>query len=376
MTPTAISSLLAIWSVASFLFEVPSGAWADIVERRALLVLSAPLLAAGFAVWIAWPTYPGFATGFVLWALSSALMSGTFEALLYDELAARGASAAYAGLLGWANSAAMAANLAATASAAVLVQAGGYPLVGAVSIAVALVHGALAWSLPSAPPAASSDQTRSAGAPPGGGTLASRYRAMLVAGVSEATAHADVRRLLVLVAVLYGLTAYDEYFGLVAREAGAATAQVPLLIALTVCGQLVGSALAGRTAGMSPRALAGVIAAAGTAIAAGALAHHALGFVAIAVGYGLTENATVVADAELQDRITGPARATVTSVSGLSSEVVAVGVFATMAAGSSWASTSTLLAVTALPMLLLAAAARRWWPTPRVTASAGEHQAA
>jgi len=68
---------------------VPSGAWADVVDRRRLLVLSAVLLAAAFVVWTLVPGYAGFAIGFALWGLSSAIESGTFESLLYDELARR-----------------------------------------------------------------------------------------------------------------------------------------------------------------------------------------------------------------------------------------------------------------------------------------------
>ena len=137
-----MSSLFVIWSVTSFLLEVPSGAWADIVDRRTLLVLSGPIYAAGFAVWTVWPTYAGFAIGFVLWGLSSALMSGTFEALLYDSLAARGATDSYAGLLGRANSAATAASVVAIAGAAPLLARGGFAAVGVASVGVALLHGA------------------------------------------------------------------------------------------------------------------------------------------------------------------------------------------------------------------------------------------
>lgn len=77
-----VSSLFIIWSLTSFLFEVPSGAWADTVDRRLLLVISAGSYAVAFSAWMLVPTYLGFATGFVLWGLSSAIMSGTFEALL------------------------------------------------------------------------------------------------------------------------------------------------------------------------------------------------------------------------------------------------------------------------------------------------------
>jgi MFS family permease len=363
ITPTAISSLFVIWSVTSFLLEIPSGAWADIVDRRALLVLSGPMYAAGFAIWTMWPSYAGFAIGFVLWGLSSALMSGTFEALLYDSLAARGAGDTYAGLLGRANSAATAASVAATIAAAPLLAWGGFTAVGVASVGVALLHGALAWSLPSAPRSGSADTTKASTGPTlPVASFTARYVATLRAGVAEATRHRRVRHLVVIVAALYGLTAYDEYFPAVAIEAGAQVAHVPLLVGLTVVGQFIGSAVAGRTATMSRRAVTIAIAAAGGLIAAGALVRHPAGFIAIAIGYGLTENAAVVSDAKLQDSIDGPARATVTSVAGLTSEVVAMGIFATVALGSTRFSISTMLAIVAVPTIAVAAAARRWWP--------------
>ena len=68
----------------------PSGAWADTVDRRHLLVLSAVVYAGAFSSWLLWPTFAGFALGFVLWGVSGSLMSGTFESLLYDELRGRG----------------------------------------------------------------------------------------------------------------------------------------------------------------------------------------------------------------------------------------------------------------------------------------------
>lgn len=366
MSAAAVSSLFVIWSVCSFVLEVPSGAWADLVDRRALLVLSAPIYAAGFAMWMVWPSYPGFAIGFALWGLSSALTSGTFEALLYDELAARGAADRYAELLGHATSAASAASVVAIAGAAPLFALGNYAAVGWISVAVALLHGVLAWSLPASPRTAPSDaSSRTDDRAALDAPFVSRYLATLRAGVAEATTRPQVRHLLVIVAVLYGLTAYDEYFPSVAREAGAPSADVPLLVALTVGGQLVGGALAGRTARISRRAMTGAVATSGVLIAAGALVHHPAGFLAIAIGYGLAENAVVVSDAKLQDSISGPARATVTSVSGLAAEIVAVAIFATVAVGSSTLSTSTLLAIVTLPTLAIAGAVRRWWPDVR-----------
>ena len=94
-----ISLLFIIWALTSFVFEIPSGAWADTFDRRRLLVLSAAIYAVGFSCWMVWQTFTGFAVGFVCWGLSSALMSGTFESMVYDELVERGARGRYAGLI-------------------------------------------------------------------------------------------------------------------------------------------------------------------------------------------------------------------------------------------------------------------------------------
>jgi MFS family permease len=332
-------------------FEVPSGAWADTVDRRRLLVLSAVVLAAGFATWVVFPSYAGFAAGFVLWGISGALMSGTFEAFLYDELAARSATSSYARLVGWSDSAAMAAALVGIVVAAPLYAAGGYELVGWTSVAVAVVHGGLAWSLPRAPVVERS------------GDSVRRYRTMLRAGVVEATRHRTVRRVLLLSSVLIGLTAYDEYFPVIAHEHGSATAHVPLLVGLATFGQLVGTALAGRTARMTPAKLGAVVAVSAVLLSLGSLAGHVVGFAAIAVGYGLINNAMIVGEARLQDVIQGPARATVMSVSGVTVEVAALALYATVGVGSAWASVSVLVAVLGVPTLAVAAALRRWMPT-------------
>ncbi|MCC9685021.1 MFS transporter [Streptomyces sp. MNU103] len=81
-----ISSLFALWSVTAVVLEVPSGAWADAVSRRLLLVIGPLLTGAGFALWVLVPSYAAFAAGFVLWGTGGALCSGALEALVYDEL--------------------------------------------------------------------------------------------------------------------------------------------------------------------------------------------------------------------------------------------------------------------------------------------------
>ncbi|WP_040772650.1 MFS transporter [Nocardia pneumoniae] len=523
MSTGQISLLFAIWSATSFLLEVPSGAWADTVSRRGLLVLSGVLLTAGFALWTVVPSFPGFAAGFVLWGTSGALASGTFEALLYDDVAARGESTAYPRILGYTRAGAEAAVVVAIVAATPLYLYGGYALVGWSSVAVAALHTVIALSLPTAPKAVSavdvddledvrsessaggrgsqSDVTHTPvprtgpgnpalpadavsladggpadrpvdsdvmagagsgaraavrdassgtvaggfgtsaagdcaapdvvvsgcasnpdlGAPgdaardgetavTGGGTpgtdgrVASsdmpvgrpvsgvgerhallerprpfeRYLRMLKAGVAEAIRVRTVRYAVLLEALLFGITAFDEYFALLAQQAGVSTVVVPLLVGLTVLGSLVGSVLGGRTEGMSGRTMGIVMGIAGVLFLGGALVAGlaarrpdvmypltVLGFTAIGISYGIVHNAVVVAGARLQDAIEGPARATVTSVSGLLSEVVALAVFGFAAVVTIRYSMSTLLASLGIAMLAIATLASRWLPRRR-----------
>lgn len=403
LSTAQISTLFVIWSTTAFVLEVPSGAWADTYSRRKLLVLGAVLSGFGYAAWITLPSFTGFALGFVLWGTSSALISGTYEAFVYDELAARNQSARYATLLGRARSASFITNLAATALATPLFEAGGYTLAGAVSITSCLIQAVVAYTLPEAPPTTAPDEDDPAPSPatsPGSGVgvesasasrptttplggevsgaastprapadltgLASpsspsparaafaEYVSMLRSGVGEVLTNRGVRRAVWLVALLGGFLAFDEYFPLLAREAGATTSVVPLLIAGTVAAQAIGGALAGPAYKLPAATFAVGLAATAVLIAAGSLSGSTCGFLPIAIGYGLMQLVIVVSESRLQDAITGPARATVTSVSGLFAEVFAVAVYAGFALGSLWFTMSILVAALTIPVLLTA----------------------
>jgi hypothetical protein len=341
---------------------VPSGAWADTIDRRGLLMASAGVYATAFASWMLFPTYLGFALGVVLWGASSSLMSGTFEALVYDELSAIDATKAYARLMGWSDSAALVANLAATAAAAPLFAWGGYPLVGWASVALAGVHGLLAACLPRARRVDTADETADAFGDLEGGDVGRRYLAMLRDGVAEVARRPVIRRLVVLLAAVYGLTAYDEFFPLLMRDAGIATGTVPVVLAATVAAQAVGTALVGRTEVLSSVALAVALSIAVVLVTAGVLSSTPLGFAAVAVGYGVMHNIVIVTGARLQHAIEGSARATVTSVSGLTTEVFALAVYGFVGLGSGWWSLPVVVAALGAPAMATAVMTRLWLP--------------
>ncbi|WP_280503422.1 MFS transporter [Nocardia farcinica] len=369
-----ISSLLALWSVTSFVLEVPSGAWADTVSRRLLLVGSGALVAAAFTLWTVTPSYLGFALGFVLWGVSSALESGTFEALVYDSLAAEQRTDAYPRIMGYARAAAESTVVVAILAAAPLYALGGYALVGWVSVAIAVAHTAICLLLPDAPRSAGEPEDTDDAEP----TTIRRYLTMLRAGLGETMRVRRVRRGVVLVALLFGITAYDEYFALLAQSAGVSTTVVPVLIGITVVGSMTGTLLAGRTSSLPARTLARMVGVGGVLFVGGSLVAGAAagrpelayplavaGFVAIAAGYGTMLNAEVVADARLQDAIEGPARATVTSVSGLLAEVVSLAVFGVAALAGVWLSMSVTLALLGTAVLVIAALMPGWLPRRR-----------
>jgi len=134
-----------------------------------------------------------------------------------------------------------------------------------------------------------------------------------------------------------------------------------------VVGQAVGTAAAGRTARMSFRVMAMLAMAGGAAISWGALVGPLVGFAAIAFGYGLLNNTMIVSEARLQEVITGPARATVTSVHGLATEVVALAVYAAFALAADLVSVPVLVALLGIPIIVVAGCVARWLPGPRHT---------
>lgn len=344
LSTSQISTLFVMWSVVSFAFEVPSGALADAWSRRGLYAIGELLIAAGYAAWLIWPSYPGFAAGFVLWGIGGALASGTLEALVYDL-----AGDDYAKVTGRAGTAGILAMTAATLLAAPAFTAGGYRLVGIISVATVTLGGLLALRLPDP------DRTRE----DADDRTARSYRKLLVTGLREAAKSPRMILAVAVAALLPGFSALDEYLPLLAREKGAPTAAVPLLFALTALAMAGGSALAGSARAVATPLLAGSVVAAAALLAAGALIAHLAGMVAVAAAFGLLQFAMVRAETRLQDEITGPARSTVLSVSGFAAEVFAVVLYAWFALPLTL---TALFALSALPLLgtaVLATARRR-----------------
>ncbi|MEO3841694.1 MFS transporter [Streptomyces sp. B22F1] len=407
-----VSSLFVIWSLTSLLLEVPSGAWADAFSRRLLLCAGPLLSGAGFALWILAPSYWAFAAGFVLWGAKGAFASGALEALLYEELGRAGAAETYARTLGRGRAAGTVGVMASMAAAAPVFAAGGYAAVGAASVASCLLGAAVATRFPEHRAAAAGAETvRGAGPaggeaapdgepPPGGnagGSGSARrgdgpgassgadagppadadagpepdgsddpelgWAGTLRAGFAELRAEPSVRGALLLVpAVVAVWGSLDEYTPYLVREAGVADPAVPLYLLLIWAGAAAGGLLAGRVEerGRAARTPAGVLAAllAGSAVAlaAGGLLGTAVGIALVGVAFGGFQVATVLAEARLQERITGPARATLTSLAGVGTDLGTIAVYGAYGLLGSAAGLGhgAAFAVCALPYLVVA----------------------
>lgn len=345
LTPLQLSTLFAIWSLSALVFEVPSGAIADRLDRRKVLLASRIVQALAFAVWWWQPTFPGFAAGFLLWGLAGSLWSGTAEAWLYECLHERGAAAAFQRIYG-------------TASACATVGIGVALLVGgalatvhmalpfALSIGITLVVGAaVRWLLPASAPALRSAPA-AAEAPP------------LATALAEFRRSARVRHAALAIGVglvFYGC--FEEYVPLLFDAAGLSVTGVGVCYAACYGARAGGMACAGWLGRVLVPAPLAALFAAGLLLGLGTLA-GAAGLVAGCVLYfWLNGMAEVWLVDELQQRQGGGARATVMSLARLgmlaTGPLLYLGIGG-LASAEGWGATAGLVALgTALVALLL-----------------------
>jgi predicted MFS family arabinose efflux permease len=314
-----ISSLFVIWSLSSLVLEVPSGAWADATSRRRLLVIGPLLTAVTFELWVAAPGFWVFALGFLLWGLKSALTSGALEALVYEELQRVDATEKYATLMGRGQVAGVLAAMCSGAVAAPVIAAGGFPAVGVASVAVCLLASVVAMLLPE-------NRIRSH-------DTAQPWANALGAGLREARRSRPVRATVIVVAVVASVWgALDEYTPLLIESTGVSASDVALLMVVVWAGAAAGGLLAGRAAQLRTRSLATLLCCGAALMITGALTSHPLAVIPLAAAFGVFQLATVVADTRLQEAISGPARATVTSLAGMSTDVATLAVYGSYAA--------------------------------------------
>ncbi|PXY20994.1 MFS transporter [Prauserella muralis] len=345
LSDAEISALFALWSVTGIVAEVPTGALADRFSRRTALVLGGVGQAAGYVCWTAWPGFAAFAAGFVLWGLGGTLVSGAKEALLYDGLAAAGAAGHFTRVYGQVSALELIAQVPAAAAAAALFAAGGFPLVGWASVGTCLAAACVAASLPEPPRPSTADDDHDDADDGGAG-----YWATLRAGVAEALRRPGVRGTVLAVALLTSLDDIEEYFPLLARDWHVPVTWTPVAIVGIPLAGAAGAALAGRWPRPRPGTLLLALLAAVVALGLPGLFAHPAGLAGVAVFYALYRAVLVIGTARLQERIDSTARATVSSVAGLGTDLAGLLMFGAWAvAGLAGVLVLALLVAVALP---------------------------
>ncbi len=313
MQPWQVATLLAVWSTTTFLFEVPSGVWADIYSRKNILFLGQLVRSFGYLSWLLFPNFWGFLIGFVLWGFKSALTSGTFEALVYDELKHFNEESQYTKILGRTKTLSFIAILVASAlaSPAVLL---GYPFVLVISSLAVLVSGIIIISIPKARISQSTHEKE--------------YFSLLREGLVGVFRNVVVLRIVIFLSLAFALGgALDEYWTIFADGVGLPHYGLGLFLGLMSGVQGIGSFVAHRFEHFSNSFFYALFATSGLLLI---LASYLFTVPALALLIIFSLMFTIihtVYSGRLQHAISSEARSTITSVNGFLVEIGVIAVY-------------------------------------------------
>jgi MFS family permease len=341
-----ISLLFIIWTTAGIIFEVPTGALADRYSRRGLLAIGQIIRGCGYLAWMMWPSFWGFALGFVGWGIGESLDSGTFQALVYDELKAEGREREYARVAGRAESLSLAVGLIAVALAGPTFKATGYTGLILASVAATLAAALTAMTLPHRPRVESAQE-------PG-------YLSIIGEAAREVARNPQLLRVIgfgVMLATLYGVM--DEYEPLFLQTAGVSTYLIPIVSALIFLPAIAAGFAAHRIERARSVSFVLMVVAAGLGLFAAGRFLGVTGMAGFALFLLLTKVAEIVFGAKLQHAIAGKARSTITSINGLGVSVAGIAAYfvygvATRVGGTTGALELFGLGTAAIGLLLLA----------------------
>lgn len=355
ITVAQISFVFALWVVVGLGLEIPTGALADRLDRRHVVAWGLALRGLGVAVWLLAPSYEGVLVGALLWAGHDALVSGAWEAMIYDELEARGHADRYPSVMARALQAThLGTALSAGLAAALGVLGVSLEALGWLTVAFHGVSASLVLSLPPAPRAEAVDA----------GTFRA-FLGTLRSGVAAAARNAVLARLVLLLALVEGLFLFDEYVPLLARAGGAGDPVIPGFVVLVWGALLLGGELAARRPDLASRVLGGLLTLGGLVLAGGLVTGGLFGVLGVAAAYFALQTTWVLAEARAQAEVSSAVRATVGSVRSFFGSLVGGVFFLFVGAVSGSGSPAPALAVAALAVSGAGILVARWLPEAR-----------
>ena len=307
LTPIQISICLIAWSAVNFVLQVPSGVIADRYSRRRILALAQLGRGAGFAIWFIYPHFWGFLFGLLLWGAKSAFTSGTFEALLYDELKAIGSTAAYTRVFGRTRAVQAIGVLLAALGSAAIARYGYRPalLASAGSALLALVA---ALALPQAPAQASVTKTD--------------YLGHLRQGLAISFREPVVLNILVFSSFVLALgAALEEFWPIFGAKVGLARPVIALFVGAQNAIEALVSLVAYRVTNLRPQGYYALFAFGGLVLIVAAAAFKPWAMILLAGYSGLMKLIAVVFEGRLQHAIGSGQRATISSVKSFMAQI-------------------------------------------------------
>jgi MFS family permease len=355
LTPAQITVALSAWSVAVFVLQAPMGALADRWSRRYVLAFGQVAFAACFLAWWAWPGFWGIFAGLLLWGVKSASTQGVFEALVYDELKARGEAETYLQVLGRARAVDALGNLAAALGAAALTRFGYQPAILA-SIAAAVIGVGAALALPPAPPALA--------------LATGGYWDRLRGGVAEVARRPAVLAVIGFAALISTLgPGLQEFWPVYGRAVGLTLPVISLFVGVQFALEAAANASAHRLRNLPSTWFYTGLGALGLTLLAAAAIWRAPAIALLAIYSGGFRLIEVNFEGRLQALIPSERRATIGAVKGLVTQIGMISLFAGIGAAAQAGSYRiAFIAVGAVGVIaasgwLLAGAMRRT-PTP------------
>jgi len=324
LKPVEITVCLTAWSITSFVLQVPSGVVADRWSRRQILAWSQLVRGAGFVVWLLYPHFWGFFVGLQLWGIKSAFTSGTFEALLYDELKARGEAEGYIRIFGRTRAVQSGGVLLAALGASVVARLGYDAMLIASLVSVGLAFAA-AVSLPPAPPAASAG--------------VQDYLAHLRLGLAAAFRERAVLSVLAFSAIVLALGAgLEEFWPIFGAKVGLTRPVIAVFVGAQNAVEMLVSLIAYRLSGLPTRGFYALFGLGGLLLATAAGIFTPSAMLLLALYSGMMKLVAVVFEGRLQHLIPSDRRATIGSVKSFLAQVGITILYMSFGPLAAWAS--------------------------------------
>jgi MFS family permease len=309
--PLELSILFSVWALIGIVTEIPSGALADTYSRKWLIVTSGIIKSLAFCCWYLWQDFYGYALGFIIWGLGSSIRSGAWEALLHDILKEQNKENLFTRHYGKIRSiGTMGVVMGELLGGYLIIH--GYDIVLLISASIPVLASLVFFIMVTEPPAEEEVYERD-------------YLTHLRSGIHEAFTNRSILYIfLVFTFLIIAAGILDEYVNPIIFEHGFSLSTVAYLSAGIVLAEAFGQAIAGRFNFLTLEQLLGCMAISATILF---LVQPFGGLwvpMCMALFFSVFGMASTQFAGQLQHRIEGSSRATVTSVVSLGDGVGAI----------------------------------------------------